>query len=134
MDCTQPAGSEGTRICLSIHQKACGRQIAFKWQTNVRQSTSWRAKVRPAQCKALVFAICLTSMLKGLKKPPPALHSTWLSPCHLQVIPTVYQVALGGFLAGNLYIVTSESLHKEACQHIHYAYANEGDNLQGPLC
>ena len=28
--------------------------------------------MRPAQCKTLVFAICLMSILKGLKKPPPA--------------------------------------------------------------
>ena len=30
--------------------------------------------MRPAQCRTLVFAICLMSILKGLKKPPPAAH------------------------------------------------------------
>ncbi len=50
--------------------------------------------MRPAQCRTLVFAICLMSILKGLKKPPPAAQCMPLtvpgSASDHHRIPTIY--------------------------------------------
>ena len=87
--------------------------------------------MRPAQCKTLVFAICLMSILKGLKKPPPASHMPILRlQCPFPTTTCPITISKGHVNQRCRALYEPESSHKK----VDGTMARKWGNLQGRLC